>query len=118
MLIGPQAVFFHQGSYHSHLKKLIQASFLPSAIKGLVHKIESIVINLLPTWVNTNTLNTLSEMKKYSYEVAMISIFGKKLEVDEMEGLKHLYLCIEKGYNSMPLDLPGTPFKKAMKVCT
>ncbi|GJU24700.1 equilibrative nucleotide transporter 3-like protein [Tanacetum coccineum] len=47
--------------------------------------------------------------------VAMISIFGKKLEVDEMEGLKHLYLCIEKGYNSMPLDLPGTPFKKAMK---
>lgn len=46
----------------------------------------------------------------------MISVFGKKLEVDEMEGLKHLYHCIEKGYNSMPLDLPGTPFRKAMKV--
>nr|GEW15744.1 abscisic acid 8'-hydroxylase 2-like [Tanacetum cinerariifolium] len=96
-------------------KIVLVRSILPSAIKGLVHKIEGIVLNLLPTWVNTNTLNTLSEMKKYSYEVAMISIFGKKLEVDEMEGLKHLYLCIEKGYNSMPLDLPGTPFKKAMK---
>nr|GEZ57841.1 abscisic acid 8'-hydroxylase 2 [Tanacetum cinerariifolium] len=32
-----------------------------------------------------------------------------------MDGLKRLYYCLEKGYNSMPLDLPGTPFKKAMK---
>ncbi|PWA51003.1 cytochrome P450 [Artemisia annua] len=115
MLIGPQAVFFHQGPYHSHLKKLIQSSFLPSAIKGSVHKIEGIVLNLLHIWEHTHIVNTLDEMKKYSYEVAMISIFGKKLEADEMDGLKHLYHCIEKGYNSMPLDLPGTPFKKAMK---
>ena len=25
-------------------------------------------------------------------------------------------MCLEKGYNSMPLDLLGTPFHKAMKV--
>nr|XP_043635285.1 abscisic acid 8'-hydroxylase 2-like [Erigeron canadensis] len=114
-LIGPQAIFFHQGSYHSHLKKLIQSSFLPSAIKGSVHEIENIVLDLLPTWEKTKTINTLHEMKKYSYEVAMLSIFGNKLEVKDVEGFKHLYHCIEKGYNSMPLDLPGTPFKKAMK---
>ncbi|XP_055962199.1 abscisic acid 8'-hydroxylase 2 isoform X3 [Mercurialis annua] len=33
----------------------------------------------------------------------------------EMEGIEHLYSCLENGYNSMPLDLPGTPFYKAMK---
>ncbi|CAH1446798.1 unnamed protein product [Lactuca virosa] len=115
MMIGPEAVFFHQGSYHSHLKKLIRSSFLPSAIKGLVPKIESIVLDLLPVWEHSKVINTLHEMKKYSYQVAIISVFGKKLEVDEMKGVKHLYQCIEKGYNSMPLDLPGTPFNKAMK---
>ncbi|KAJ9565487.1 hypothetical protein OSB04_001453 [Centaurea solstitialis] len=115
MMIGPQAVFFHQGSYHSHLKKLIQSSFLPSAVKALVSEIEAIVLDLLPIWDQTETINTLHEMKKYSYAVAMISVFGKKMEVEEMEGLKELYHCIEKGYNSMPLDLPGTPFNKAMK---
>ncbi|KAJ9146681.1 hypothetical protein P3X46_028916 [Hevea brasiliensis] len=70
-MIGPEAIFFQQGAYHARLKKLVQASFLPSAIKEKQHL--------------------------------------------EMEGIKHLYRCLEKGYNSMPLDLPGTPFHKAMK---
>ncbi|XP_040953473.1 abscisic acid 8'-hydroxylase 2 isoform X3 [Gossypium hirsutum] len=71
-MIGPQALFFHQGAYHSRLKKL------------------------------------------YAFDVAMISAFGHKRD-SEMKGIKQLYQCLEKGYNSMPLDLPGTPFHKAMK---
>ncbi|XP_011032275.1 PREDICTED: abscisic acid 8'-hydroxylase 2-like [Populus euphratica] len=112
-MIGPEALFFHQGPYHSRLKKLVQASFLPSAIRGSVSKIEQIVLRLLPTW-KSNTINTLQEMKKYAFDVAMISAFGAKQDL-EMDGIKHLYRCLEKGYNSMPLDLPGTPFHKAMK---
>lgn len=45
----------------------------------------------------------------------MISAFGDKKEL-EIEGIKHLYQCLEKGYNSMPLNFPGTPFHKSMKV--
>uniref|UniRef100_A0A6N2L342 (+)-abscisic acid 8'-hydroxylase n=1 Tax=Salix viminalis TaxID=40686 RepID=A0A6N2L342_SALVM len=112
-MIGPEALFFHQGSYHSRLKKLVQASLLPSAIRGSVSQIEQIVLELLPTW-KSNTINTLQEMKRYAFDVAMISAFGSKQDL-EMEGIKHLYRCLEKGYNSMPLDFPGTPFHKAMK---
>ncbi|KAJ9548391.1 hypothetical protein OSB04_020934 [Centaurea solstitialis] len=114
-MIGPQAIFFHQGPYHSHLKKLIQSSFLPSTIKRSVSQIEDIVLGFLPNWEHNKTINTLQEMKMYAFEVAMISVFGNKLEGEEMEGIKGLYQCLEKGYNSMPLDLPGTPFNKAMK---
>ncbi|KAJ0780407.1 putative (+)-abscisic acid 8'-hydroxylase [Helianthus annuus] len=113
-MIGPEAVFFHQGPYHSHLKKLIQSSFLPSAIKGSVSQIEDVVLRFLLTWEHRITINTLHEMKKYAFEVAMLSVFGNKLE-SEIEGIRDLYQCLEKGYNSMPLDLPGTPFNKAMK---
>lgn len=45
----------------------------------------------------------------------MISAFGDNPE-PETEGIKSLYQRLEKGYNSMPLDFPGTPFHKAMKV--
>jgi (+)-abscisic acid 8'-hydroxylase len=62
-MIGPEAIFFHQGAYHSRLKKLIQASFLPSAIRGSVSEVEHIVLRLLPTWKNC-TINTLQEMKR------------------------------------------------------
>ncbi|KAH8520337.1 hypothetical protein Peur_039191 [Populus x canadensis] len=112
-MIGPEALFFHQGAYHSRLKKLVQASFLPSAIRGSVSEIEQIVLRFLPSWKNT-TINTLQEMKRYAFDVAVISAFGEKQDL-EMEGIKHLYQRLEKGYNSMPLDLPGTPFHKAMK---
>ncbi|KAJ6424917.1 hypothetical protein OIU84_025652 [Salix udensis] len=112
-MIGPEALFFHQGAYHSKLKKLVQASFLPSAIRGSVSEIEQIVLRFLPSWKNT-TINALQEMKRYAFDVAMISAFGEKQDL-ETEGIKHLYHSLEKGYNSMPLDLPGTPFHKAMK---
>ncbi|KAJ6299608.1 hypothetical protein OIU76_020559 [Salix suchowensis] len=112
-MIGPEALFFHQGAYHSKLKKLVQASFLPSAIRGSVSEIEQIVLRFLPSWKNT-TINALQEMKRYAFDVAIISAFGEKQDL-ETEGIKHLYHSLEKGYNSMPLDLPGTPFHKAMK---
>lgn len=54
-------------------------------------------------------------MLQFAFDVAMISAFGDQQDL-EIERIKHLYQCLEKGYNSMPLDLPGTPFRKAMKV--
>ncbi|KAK9279016.1 hypothetical protein L1049_012691 [Liquidambar formosana] len=112
-MIGPEALFFQQGAHHARLKKLVQASLLPSAIRESVSEIEQIVLKLLPTWENS-TVTTLQEMKRYAFDVAMISAFGDGWCL-EMEGIKNLYQCLEKGYNSMPLDLPGTPFRKAMK---
>lgn len=146
-MIGPEALFFHQGSYHSCLKKLVQASFLPSAIRPSVSQIEAIVLRLLPSWNNSQQINTLHQMKRvnkskvlqifsvyilccycvllrlclwgffgqFAFDVAMISAFGEQQEL-EIDRIKHLYQCLEKGYNSMPIDLPGTPFRKAMKV--
>ncbi|ESW25071.1 hypothetical protein PHAVU_003G004800 [Phaseolus vulgaris] len=112
-LIGPEAVFFQQGAYHSMLKRLVQASFMPSTIKHSVSQVEQIVIKMVPSWTN-KTINTLQEMKKYAFEVAAISAFGEIKEL-EMEEIRELYRCLEKGYNSYPLHLPGTSYWKAMK---
>ncbi|XP_052184159.1 abscisic acid 8'-hydroxylase 2-like [Diospyros lotus] len=113
-MIGPHALFFHQGAYHSMLKKLVQASFVPSAIRASVPQIERIALSLLPAW-EKSTVNALQEMKRYAFDVAMVSALGEKLEGLEMERIKDLYYSLEKGYNSMPLDLPGTSFHAAMK---
>ncbi|XP_058109600.1 abscisic acid 8'-hydroxylase 2-like isoform X2 [Magnolia sinica] len=112
-MIGPQAIFFQQGDYHSRLKKLVQASFLPSSIRGSVSDIETLVLKFLPSWEN-NTINTLHEMKRFAFDVAMLSVFGPNADL-ETDGIKELYRCLERGYNSMPLNLPGTSFHKAMK---
>jgi (+)-abscisic acid 8'-hydroxylase len=81
-MIGPEALFFQQGAYHSMLKKLVQASFLPSTIKNSVSHVDQIVLKLIPTWAN-RTINTLEEMKKvhyityYNYTFKIITLFFK-----------------------------------------
>lgn len=47
--------------------------------------------------------------------MAANSAFGEIKEM-EMEEIRELYHCLEKGYNSYPLNLPGTSYWKAIKV--
>lgn len=56
----------------------------------------------------------LSWRAQYALNVALLSIFGDE-EMQYIEELKQCYLTLEKGYNSMPVNLPGTLFHKAMK---
>lgn len=51
---------------------------------------------------------------QYAFNVALLSIFGKD-DVLYREDLKKCYYILEKGYNSMPINLPGTLFHKSMK---
>ncbi|PSR89296.1 Abscisic acid 8'-hydroxylase [Actinidia chinensis var. chinensis] len=112
-MLGKQAIFFHQGEYHSKLRKLVLRAFKPESIKNIVSDIESIAIGSLKSWEG-QLINTFQEMKTYAFNVALLSILGKD-DVLYREDLKRFYYILEKGYNSMPINLPGTLFNKSMK---
>lgn len=112
-MLGPQAIFFQQGDYHAHLRRLVSRAFSPEAIRGSVPAIEAIALRSLSSW-DGRLVNTFQEMKLYALNVALLSIFGEE-EMRYIEELKQCYLTLEKGYNSMPVNLPGTLFHKAMK---
>nr|AED99877.1 cytochrome P450 [Panax notoginseng] len=112
-LIGPSALFFHQGEYHSRLRKLVQGSMSPDAIRNLVTGIEAIAVSALDSWAGEHVINTFNEMKKFSFEVGILTIFGH-LEACHKEELKRNYSIVDRGYNSFPSNLPGTPYKKAL----
>lgn len=54
-------------------------------------------------------------MFQFSFEVGILAIFGR-LEAGYREELKKNYTIVEKGYNSFPTKIPGTPYKKALQV--
>ncbi|KAJ9707694.1 hypothetical protein PVL29_002645 [Vitis rotundifolia] len=112
-MLGKQAIFFHQGDYHAKLRKLVLRAFMPGAIKNIVSNIESIATQTLQSWEG-RSINTFQEMKTYTFNVALLSIFGKD-EILYREELKRCYYILEKGYNSMPINIPGTLFNKSMK---
>ncbi|KAK6116923.1 hypothetical protein DH2020_036399 [Rehmannia glutinosa] len=112
-MLGKQAIFFHQGDYHAKLRKLVLRAFMPESIRNIVPDIESIAVSSLQSWEG-KLITAYQEMKTYTFNVALLSIFGKD-EVLYREDLKKCYYNLEKGYNSMPINFPGTLFHKAMK---
>ncbi|KAK9077864.1 hypothetical protein SSX86_006202 [Deinandra increscens subsp. villosa] len=112
-MIGKQAIFFHQDDYHFKLRRLVLRAFTPESIKTIVPDIESVAIDAIQSWEN-RLINTFEEMKTFTFNVALLSILGKD-EVLNREDLKRCYYVLEKGYNSMPINLPGTLFHKSMK---
>nr|GLL47308.1 abscisic acid 8'-hydroxylase 4 [Ipomoea trifida] len=113
-LIGPSALFFHQGNYHSQVRKLVQSSLSPEVLRKLVPDIEAIAITSLESWANKQIINTFQEMKKFSFEVGILAIFGH-LDKKYRDALKENYCIVDKGYNSFPTNLPGTVYNKATK---
>lgn len=115
-LIGPSAVFFHQGDYHSSLRKVIQSSLSPNpnTLQKLVPDIEALAISALESWAAAGiVINTYHEMKKFVFDVGFLAIFGR-LEGTYKEKLKENYSIVDKGYNSFPTKIPGTAYHKAL----
>ncbi|KAL9255412.1 Abscisic acid 8'-hydroxylase 4-like protein [Drosera capensis] len=118
ILMGPSALFFHQGEYHLRLRKLVQGSLSPETIRLLVPQIEANAVSILDSWAAESdggrVINTFNEMKKFSFEVGILAMFGR-LEARHREGLKKNYFLVDKGYNSFPTNIPGSPYKKALQ---
>lgn len=74
-MIGPHALFFHQGSYHSQLRKLVQSSLNLNSLSKLVPDIEAIAISALDSWAGREVINTFHEMKKVHFLWLYMSTF-------------------------------------------
>ncbi|KAL8154012.1 hypothetical protein V2J09_011772 [Rumex salicifolius] len=113
-LIGPSALFFHQGDYHMKLRKLVQASLSPESVRALVPNVEAIAVCTLDSWAGGQVINTFREMKKFVFEVGILAVFGH-LDGEYRRELKKNYCQVENGYNSFPTKIPGTAYKKALQ---
>ncbi|CAN6682142.1 unnamed protein product [Malus baccata var. baccata] len=112
-LIGPSALFFHQGDYHMRMRKLVQGSLSLDIIRNLVPHIEGLAVSATDSWATGQVIDTFHQMKMLSFEVGILAIFGN-LEAHYKEELKKNYTIVDKGYNSFPTNIPGTPYKKAL----
>ncbi|KAK7383136.1 hypothetical protein VNO78_28807 [Psophocarpus tetragonolobus] len=112
-LIGPFALFFHQGEYHTRLRKLVQRSLSLETLRNLVPHIEALALSAMKSWGDGQVINTFKEMKRFSFEVGILTIFGH-LEPRLREELKKNYRIVDAGYNSFPTCIPGTQYKKAL----
>lgn len=64
-LIGPWAVFYHDGGFHSKMRKLVHGSLSLDRVRTMVPAIEAIAVSTLDSCCNgSRAVNTYHEMKK------------------------------------------------------
>ncbi|EES15128.1 abscisic acid 8'-hydroxylase 2 [Sorghum bicolor] len=113
-MIGAQALFFHQGDYHRRLRRLVQSWVGPDALRALVPDVEAAVASTLRRWEG-NVTSTFHTMKTLTFDVGVVTIFGRRLADHVKEELRKHYLIVEKGYNSFPIPVPFTSYCQAIK---
>ncbi|XP_047073062.1 abscisic acid 8'-hydroxylase 2-like [Lolium rigidum] len=113
-MIGPSALFFHQGEYHLRLRRLVQGSLGPDALRALLPDVESAVASTLAAW-DGHVASTFHAMKRLSFEVGITTIFGSLLDGRHKEELRRNYAVVEKGYNCFPNRIPGTLYYRAVQ---
>jgi (+)-abscisic acid 8'-hydroxylase len=64
-LIGPSALFFHQGDYHLRIRRLVQGALGPDAMRALVPDVEAAVTSTLSSW-DGRVSSTFHAMKRVS----------------------------------------------------
>ncbi|CAA6669489.1 unnamed protein product [Spirodela intermedia] len=101
------------GPYHNLLRRLVLRAFSAEAIRHKVAGVEATAVEALRSW-DGRLINAYQEMKSYAFNVALVSIFGRE-DIFCTEELKQSYYALERGYNSMPINLPGTLFHDAMR---
>jgi (+)-abscisic acid 8'-hydroxylase len=69
-MIGPSALFFHQGDYHLRLRKLVQGALGPDALRALVPEVEAAVRSTLASW-DGHVRSTFHAMKTVSKQANM-----------------------------------------------
>ncbi|KAL5231607.1 hypothetical protein ABZP36_030383 [Zizania latifolia] len=113
-MIGPSALFFHQGEYHLRLRRLVQGALGPDALRALVPDIDSAAASTLGAW-DGHVASTFHAMKRLSFDVGIVTIFGGQLDGRYKEELRTNYSVVEKGYNCFPNRFPGTLYHKAIQ---
>uniref|UniRef100_M8CAP3 Uncharacterized protein n=1 Tax=Aegilops tauschii TaxID=37682 RepID=M8CAP3_AEGTA len=99
----------------SKQKRLVRGPLGPEALRKLVPDIEAAVRATLAAWADGDAASTFHAMKRLSFDVGIVTIFGGRLDERRKEELRRNYAVVEKGYNSFPNSFPGTLYYKAIQ---
>ncbi|CAO2207006.1 unnamed protein product [Urochloa humidicola] len=116
-MIGPQALFFHQGDYHLRVRRAVQGWLGPDALRALVPDVEAAAASTLRWWEGRGgEASTFHTMKRLTFDVGVVTIFGRRISEHVKEELRRNYYIVERGYNCFPVPVvPRTRYSQAIK---
>ena len=112
-LLG-RSLFLQDGEEHKRNRKLIVPAFHGRALRGYVETMDEIIGRYLNRWETMHTFPWFIEFKRLTFEVASTLLLGSNTS-EESARLSDLFTTLTNGFFSLPVNLKGTTFGKAVQ---
>lgn len=115
-ILGKWSMLVLVGDMHRDMR-LISLNFLSNTrLKThLLPEVEKQTLLVLMSWKENSPFCAQDEAKKFTFNLMAKHIMSLDPGEPETEQLKKEYITFMKGVISPPLNLPGTPYRKALK---
>jgi retinoid hydroxylase len=116
-LFGGDSLPMLDGEIHRHRHALIRQAFTRDALESYLPLMQVTIEKHLEIWEDKGELVWLEELKFLTFEVICRTVIGLE-PGNDLDQLYELYLVFNKGFASLPIAIPGTPYAKALKART
>ena len=113
-LFGGRSLPLLDGEVHAARKSVVLQAFTRAALAAYLPIIQSTIERHFSSWSSKGEVRWLDEMKQLSIEVICTTILGVQ-PGNEMDGLLRDYGVITGGFATLPINLPGTRYRKALQ---
>ncbi|XP_004509297.1 cholesterol 22-monohydroxylase CYP90B51-like isoform X2 [Cicer arietinum] len=115
-ILGEWSMLVVLGDIHRNMRNIAVNFMSYARLKShFLQDMEKQTLFVLSSWKHNSTFSAQGEAKKFTFNLMAKQIMSLDPENHETEQLKKEYLCFMDGVVSAPLNLPGTPYNKALK---
>jgi len=112
-LLG-ESLFVQDGEEHRQKRKLITPAFHRQALHNYLTTMDETAQRYVAKWERLGRFAWLDENKQYTFEVASTLLTGSR-PGDDIERLSQLFVTLTRGFVTVPLRWPWTPYGKALR---
>jgi cytochrome P450 len=102
------------GDAHRERKRVVNQAFTRAAMAGYLPQMQSSIETAFRRWSAAGEVRWLDEMKRLAIEVICTTIMGLR-PGNEMDALRRDYEIVLSGFATLPINIPGTRYNKALK---
>ncbi|XP_021757486.1 cytochrome P450 90B1-like [Chenopodium quinoa] len=115
-ILGKWSMLVLNGEIHKDMRNISLNFLSHSRLKAhLIKEVERQTVLVLKTWQENCTFSAQDEAKKFTFNVMAKQILSLDHGEAETEHLKKEYINFMKGVVSAPINLPGSPYRRALK---
>src|SRR5215212_4076460 len=114
-LFGGRSLPLLDGDVHRTRKSAVMAAFTRAAITAYLPVMQQTVEHYFSEWSDASgEMRWLDELKRLSIEVICTTVIGMP-PGEEMDRLRRDYGVLTGGFATLPVNLPGTRYRKALQ---